>query len=328
MTDNGNDVALSEVIGFVLVLALIIAAMSLWMVYVVPVNGREDEITRMNHVNEQFTDYKLMLDALRTSRDINSNSPRPVLNTTPVMTSMSFDLGTGDKTQIGGLSLSLFKPVASYATLSINSTGDTFDIDSSSSHAYKTALVDFPLNITSLDYRSNNNYWIQQRYSYQLGGVFLSQDDGATNRISPLISIVNSVNKSVVVNVVPVQIFGNGSIGGNNPVRVDTRQRMLPNYNISSSQYLDNTWVNLSVSTADNATAAMWLTLFKDIAVREQLVSSAYTAGSVWVPVSKRTTVFIYINGSNPDPQLRRVSLYVRRADFDVTLNGIASQLT
>jgi hypothetical protein len=215
--------------------------------------------------------------------------------------------------------------VASSGTLALKDNGDTFNIDSSSYHAVSAALVDFPLNMTTLEYTSNNYYWIQQRYVYQLGGVFLYQDDGATNRVSPLISIVKSANNSVVINIVPVKLVGGGSIGGNGPVRVDTRQRIRPNYNISQNYYLRNTWVNLSIDTADNSTASAWRTVFSDIVTREQLDSSAYTLASVWNPASKRTTVYINVTGSNPSKTWRAVSLYVRPAEFYVAFNNIAS---
>ena len=245
------------------------------------------------------------------------------------MTSTSFTLGTGGgNTQAGSLFMYMLKPSSSSAILSINTTGDTFDIDSSSYHNSAGDKGEFPINITALEYISNNNYWIQQQYSYQLGGVFLTQSDGITNRISPLISITNSANKSVVVNIVPVQIVGGGKLSGNGPARVDTRQRILPIYNISTDPYISNTWVNLSVTSADNATAAMWLNIFKGIAIREQLDSSAYKTGSsVWSPGSK-TTVFINITGSNSDPNWKDVSLYVQRAEFYVTFNNIAQGLT
>ncbi len=320
MKHTNDEVALSEVVGFVLLLGLIVAALSLYMVYVVPVSGREAEISQMNRINEQFTDYKFTLDNIRTSVQVN--------NLSPVMTSTSFNLGTGGgNTQASGLFLYMLQPASSTGTLTINTTGDTFDIDSSSYHSSRMALVDFPIDITSLEYLSNNNYAIQQRYSYQLGGVFLSQDDGVTNRISPLISISRSANNSVVVHIVPVQLVGGGSLSGNGPAQVNTRQRVLPKYNISTNPYLANTWVNLSFSSADNQTAAMWLNIFKDTAIREQLSASAYNTGSVWNPVSKRTTVFINITGTNPDPNWKDVSLYVKRADFYVALNSIAPEL-
>lgn len=325
MKNTRDDVAISEIIGFVLLLAIMIAALALYTVYVVPVNGREDEIRQMNYVEGQFTDYKLTLDALWTSRLINTNGPSPVLNVTPVISSSVMRLGNGGNSQLGSLSFPLFKPVASSATLSIKTTGDTFDIDSSSYHRSPDNKGEFPLDITALEYQSNNYYWIQQQYSYQLGGVFLSQDNGIINRISPLISITNSNNKSIVVNVVPVQVFGNGSHTSNNLVRLDTRQRIRPNYNISSPSYLNNRWVNLSITTADSATAAMWQNFFLGLAATEQIDPAAYAIGNVWNPVSKRATVFINITGTSPDPY---VSLYVQRAEFDIVFDIVASEIT
>jgi hypothetical protein len=325
MNDASDDEALSEIIGFVLIMALFISALTLYMIYVVPINGREAEISQMNRIGEQFTDYKFTLDNIRTSMLVN--------NLSPVMTSTSFNLGTGGgNSQVGGFFLYMLQPVSSPATISINTTGDTFSIDSSSYHGSVGDKGEFPLNITAFEYRSSNNYWIQQKYSYQLGGVFLSQDDGITNRITPLISITNAVehsNKSYVVNIAPVQVVGGGSLSGNGPARVDTRERTLPKYNISTDPYIANTWVNISVTSADNATAAMWLNLFKDLALREQLDSSAYITGSGgWSPASKRTTSFIYIKGTNADPNWKDVSLYVKRAEFYVALNNIASGVT
>ncbi|MDO8871405.1 MAG: hypothetical protein Q7V05_01545 [Methanoregula sp.] len=325
MKNTRDDVAISEVVGFVLLLALVIAALSLYTVYVVPVNGREDEIAQMNYVEGQFTDYKLTLDALWTSRLINTNGPSPVLNVNPVLSSAVLRLGNGGNSQQSSLSFPLFKPIPSSATISIKTTGDTFDIDSSSYHSSPDNKGEFPINITALEYSSNNYYWIQQRYSYQLGGVFLWQDDGTINRISPLISITNSGNKSIIVNVVPVQVIGNGSFTSNNLVRVDTRERILPNYNISLPSYRNNQWVNLSITTADNATAAMWLNLFQGLVASEKIELSAYNTSSVWNPVSKRTTVLIKITASNPGSH---VSLYVQRAEFDVVFNTVASEVT
>jgi len=334
MKNTSNDVALSEVIGFIMLLALVVTAFSLYSVYAVPVIGREDEIAQLNYVEKQFTDYKLMVDTLWISRLINvngANNPMyPVLNVTPAISSTTMRLGTGGTSQPGGFSLSLFKPVASTGLLSINTTGDTFNIESNN---YNSTVNkgEFPLSISALKYSSDNYYWIQQRYTYELGGVFLSQDDGTVNRISPLISITRTGSTSFAVNVVPVQVFGVGSysaISSNNPVRLDTRQRILPNYNISSNQYRNNQWVNLSITTADNATAAMWLNLFKGIVASEQIpsydiASYGYKTG-ISPPGSEKTTVFLFIAGQNP----QSVALYVQRAEFDVIFNMVASEIT
>ncbi|MFA4861175.1 hypothetical protein [Methanoregula sp.] len=316
-----NNDALSEVIGVVLILAIVVVVLSFYVNYVVPATGRESEIAQMNRISMQFTDYKFTLDNIRTSLLVN--------NLSPVMTSTAFNLGTGGgNTQAGGLFVPMLKPVSSYATISVNKTGDTFDIDSSSYHAYKSALVDFPINITSLEYSSHNNYWIQQRYSYQLGGVFLQQDDGITNRISPLISISTAAensNKTFVVNIAPVQVVGGGTLSGNGPTRVDTRERILPKYNISTDPYISNTWVNLSVTCTDPATAAMWADVFNDIAVRNQIDPLAYKTGTLYNTSQKTTTAYLSITGTNPNPAWKDVSLYVQRAEFYVALENIAS---
>jgi hypothetical protein len=322
MRESGDERALSEVIGFVLLLALFVTALSLWMMYVVPVNGREDEITQMNYVRDSFTQYKFSVDEIWHST--------MVYNLSPVMTSTSFTLGTGGgNTAASGVFLSFLKPIASSATISILNTTDTFDIDSSSYHGSAADTGEFPLNMTGLEYRSSNNYWIQQRYVYQLGGVFLYQEYGSTARVSPLISIVKAANNSVIVQVVPVQLIGGGSMGGNGPVRVDTRQ-ISPGtkYNIYSDPYFANAWVNLSVSTADNTTALLWQNIFTDIVLREGLDSAAYSIQKVYDTTSKRTTVYILITGVNPSDTWNDVSLYVTRADFYVTFNNIASVLT
>ena len=324
MNNTRNDVALSEVIGFVLLLGLIIVALSLYMTYVVPISGREAEIAHMNRINDQFTDYKFTLDNIRTSLLVN--------NLSPPMTSTSITLGTGGgNTLAGGLFVYLTNPVPSPATLSVVSTGDTFNIDSSQRqyyHAHPQSYVpnitEFPMTITILQYSSNNNYWIQQNYYYELGGVFLSQSDGVTNLISPLISFTNAANKSVVVNIVPVQIVGGGSMSGNGPVRVDTRQRILPNYNISTGYYLQNTWVNLSFTSSDNATAATWLKIFNATAARGNLDGGAFRTGSKWNGNSQTTTAFINITGTNGDPNWPDVSLYVQHAEYYVAFNNIA----
>lgn len=325
MKNTRDDVAISEVVGFVLLLALVIAALSLYTIYVVPVNGREDEIVQMTYVEEKFTDYKLTLDALWTSRLINTRGPSPVLNVNPVISSTVIRLGNGGNSQQSGISFPLFNPIASSATITIKPTGDTFDIDSSSYQGSIGDKGEFPLTVTALEYNSNNYYWNQQQYSYQLGGVFLSQDNSTINRISPLISITNVDNKSIAVNVVPVQIIGNGSYTTNNLVRVDTREKILSNYNISSSLYRNNQWVNLSINTANDATAVMWLNFFKGLVASEQIQSSEYNISSVWDPGLERTTVFIKITPSNPGSY---VSLYVQRAEFDVVFNTVATEVT
>jgi hypothetical protein len=306
-----NEPALSEVIGFILLLGLVVAAFSLWMVFVVPINGRENEISQMNAVKDRFTDYKISLDSLWAN------------NQSGVTLSTSFNLGTeGGSTQAGGLFLPLLNPIASSAVLSVKDTGDVMTINSSSSGNYT-------VNMSILEYQSQNHYWIQQRYYYQSGGVFLSQENGSTCRVSPSFSF-NRANDGTAdvasVNLVLIQVLGGSSIGGNGPVRVDSWIR-TPDKTVTLKR---NDWVKVSVDVRDKVTADMWMGLFNDTRLRGGIKDSDitwYTPDVSQVPATGRWSASLLVNGPVADPNNVDVYLTLQRVDYMVTLNNVASGL-
>jgi len=120
MASEWQETALSEVIGFILILAIITAAASLYVVYVVPAQGREAEIRHMEYISGEFTGYKIGLDSLW----INDRED--------VTISRTFDLGTlGATTQGTFLNLPLFQPYGSGGTMVVNGRGDTigYEVD-------------------------------------------------------------------------------------------------------------------------------------------------------------------------------------------------------
>lgn len=303
-----DDRALSEVVGFVLLLGVLVAAASLWMTFVVPAEGRENEITQMDTVRDRFTDYKIGLDSLWLN------------NQSGITVSTSFNLGSGGgNTQASGLFLPLLQPQASSATLSVINMTDTLTVASSSDPSGTT----IPMNI--LEYQSANYYWIQQRYYYQLGGVFVAQDDGIAARLSPSLSIVNNSDQTVAVYLAPIQVTGGGGIGGNGPVRVDSRLRPLQTPTISQT----NSWVNISVNVMNNATARLWMNaVFNNSRERGGVTNPGYYTFSVKEnPATKRATAWINITGPYGGTT-GDVYLTLRPAEYVVTLNTIASGLT
>jgi hypothetical protein len=313
-----DERALSEVIGFILLLGVIVAAFALWMVYVVPVNGREAEITQMNFVKDRFTDYKISMDSLWI------NSPNGATwSQSGVTLSTSLDLGVGgSNSQSSGLFLPMLSPIASSATLTVKDGGDKMTVNSSSGSA------DFVLNMSTLEYQSINNYWIQQRYYYQDGGVFLTQDNGTVCRVSPPITIaqVNNGTANVVsVNVVPIQLLGGSSVGGKGPVRVDSTLRATSQ--TATSQ--QNTWVNISFDVADKPTALMWMDVLNDTRIRGNITDSTwYTFKVAEDPATKRGTAFMNISGPFGQPYNPDVYLTVQKADYLVILNNIAAGIS
>ncbi len=311
MTNHHNEVGLSEVIGFILILGLITAAMSIWMVYVVPVNGREAEILQMTDVRNQFTNYKISLDSLWINSNNESNVPLSY-----VTLSTSFNLGTsGGNAQAGGLFIPMLQPIASSASLAIYNTNESINITtySSSTPVYQQ----FPMN--SLQYQSQNYYWIQQTYKYQDGGVFLTQDNATICRISPPISIVNNSDSTLTVDITPINLYGGGIIAGNGPVRVDTRLRSLQS--TQNSKYYG---VNLSVNVTDYSTAMMWKGIFDDARKSGGISNSSWYVLGNTTPNVKPGGAFINISGYYSGTQAQDVTLTVRPVGFSVFLNNMA----
>ena len=108
MVELIRDKALSELIGFILLLALLILVASLYLTYVVPANGREAEIAHMDYIKGQFLNYKISTDALWINRE-------------GVTIAQAITLGTqGVKTTGVFAGFQLFSPVFSGGKLEIS----------------------------------------------------------------------------------------------------------------------------------------------------------------------------------------------------------------
>ena len=100
---------LSEVIGFVLIIGLIVVVASLYLTYGIPAQGRENEIVHMNEIKDQFVGYKLSLDSLFNNNKVGTT------------VSNSFTLGTAGGYTQGTLSfIPIMSPVSSSGVIAIN----------------------------------------------------------------------------------------------------------------------------------------------------------------------------------------------------------------
>jgi hypothetical protein len=109
MVELKREKALSELIGFILLLGLLVMVASLYLTYVVPAQGREGEIAHMEYIKGQFLDYKIGTDALWVN------------NAQGVSISQAITLGTqGVKTTGMFAGFQIFSPVFSGGMLSVN----------------------------------------------------------------------------------------------------------------------------------------------------------------------------------------------------------------
>ncbi len=116
---HSRESGLSEVVGFVLILAVIVAAASIYMTYGIPAQGREKEILHMNEIRDQFVAYKIGVDALWINNQVNT-----AMSTT-------FTLGTQGEMTRGSISIiPIMNPVGSSGTLSLNQRHETLTIQS------------------------------------------------------------------------------------------------------------------------------------------------------------------------------------------------------
>ena len=229
------DDALSEVIGFILILALIAIFLSIWMTYVVPAEGRQQEIEHMNYVRDWFTQYKVTADSLW----VNHGDDKSL---TGMTFSNSLVLGSqGGATQAGGLFMPLMRPIGSTGGIAVTNKSEFIIIDGER----------FPLAI--LEFETTNNYWIPQSYYYQMGGVFLRQPTGTVARVTPLIHFSQNHTEIVIVQIASTSSSG---LSGQGPVRVDTE--------LNSVVEFPSTTMPITFELRDENAAIGWEKILKE----------------------------------------------------------------
>jgi hypothetical protein len=121
---RARETGLSEVVGFVLILGVLVLVFSLYLTYGIPAQGRENEIVHMNEVKDQFVAYKISLDSL-----FNNDKVGTTLGN-------SFALGSGGGYSQGMISIiPIMSPVSSSGTIGINSRTPTEETLNISSHS-------------------------------------------------------------------------------------------------------------------------------------------------------------------------------------------------
>ncbi len=426
MASDRQESALSEVIGFILILGVIALLLSLYIVYVVPAEGRQNEILHMNDVGSEFNGYKMMVDSLILNDQVGSTiyntftlSTQGITSSTggfitfPLfqpagstgailinqrvdnleITALTLDQAHGPGNQAPNLSVITDEPLHIYTnftmlssypvsgsnvsfipqnagilvvpltnpywklwvnhtprvdhvspglwnyntdlTISVEKNGlptiqeltiikniknntryfvdiidEAYGINTdlqyplylqriqtsayiandslATSYGTSSGMYHDSSTLGSLEYRSGNNYFIQQNYYYQMGGIFLEQQDGMVNKIPPSIAVSKSVNNITLVKVDEVIIVGGGIIGGTTPVQVQTQ---LSGINISKMSYgIPNAkWVAITIHT-DPKAAPMWNSTFT------RILTSSNAKGKVQ---STPTSSTLIIDGSD-----------------------------
>lgn len=117
MFAHGKDDGLSEVIGFILIIAILVVIASLYVTYVVPAQGREAEIEHMTYIKDKFVDIKISLDSLWINQE------------TDIDLIQNIEMGTlGQMTQGQFVFIPLANPVGSAGKITVDTTDASGEI--------------------------------------------------------------------------------------------------------------------------------------------------------------------------------------------------------
>lgn len=204
----------------------------------------------MDYIQEWFTQYKITADSLW----INYYNPNEWSNPSDITISNSIVLGSqGGATHSQGLFLIFMRPIGSSGTISLQDFSESIVIEND------TAGTIIDQDMMSVQYQASNNYWIPQAYYYQMGGVFLKQNDGSVNRVAPLMNFYsyggNRVAKIVIINITQ-GVSETNLISGEGPIRLDMvlKDRTAENYIPDD----ETTGPTITLTLRDEATANAW----------------------------------------------------------------------
>lgn len=348
---RSHEDGISEVVGFVVILAVVVGVLSLYLTYAIPVQGREEEIRVMDGVRSWFVDYKTGLDQLWLNSPVVNNSTTPYVprdTIFPEDRNALYSITTGQVTLRRVISpgtsresgfirryLPLLAPIPSSAEVSVRNE-DTFRI---SGWRNGTEVLKWEGTVPSLVYTSHNYYWLQQEYSYQLGGVFLRQWDlaGAEPRrmtvvASPPLSLYTpegGTTYQTKAEIVVVNLSAEtGGFGVTSPVRVETNLSadpldLEPSDGRPSAEF---SAVTLTFEGASHESAVAWSTIFEGAAMRNTLNSDYYNLTKP--NASTPTIAAIDITGYEPsDPYIHDVQFEALIANYAMRMQNVPTMI-
>ncbi|MFA6332480.1 MAG: hypothetical protein WCX22_05975 [Methanoregula sp.] len=210
---------------------------------------------------------------------------------------------------------------------SINATGN-ISYGFTESNPYTIS----PIPLGAVEFRAQNSYWIAQDYYYQMGGVFLSQNDGNTTyKLPPEITFsydnvsgTDPTRKIVTVNINALVIDpdNRGVVGGNSPVQMKTQMTNVTQFPYATGK-ANTKWIRIAVNTSDSQAREMWKNYFDYSATVNNIPH--FTVGE------DGTEVFIRINGYYDDTvtasSVYDINVIASEATYSTSIHGIGGTL-
>ena len=152
--------AVAGIVVAVMIVGLVLAIVSIIQTIYVPKWMESREAEHMGVVSDQFSQLKYAID-----------SQIALQKNTPIASPIT----------LGSRELGFFMSNKAFGRLAINSNGWAYRIT-------RTIGDTFEGNFGILRYNSENSYFLNQEYNYEIGGVVLNQDQGYVFLIKPEVS--------------------------------------------------------------------------------------------------------------------------------------------
>ena len=178
-----------------------------------------------------------------------------------------------------------------------------------------------PIPLGALEFRGQNNYWIPQTYYYQMGGVFLSQNDGnITYKLPPEISFNFNNDPVITKKIVVVNINAltfdpdtRGIVGGSSSIQVKTHLDSISTLPYAPGS-ANTKWIKIAVNTTNNQSRTMWKNYFD------------YTATVAGVPnfntdiVGNETSITVY--GYDTSDSWNDINVIAAKGTYSTAIYG------
>jgi len=183
----------------------------------------------------------------------------------------------------------------------------------------------------SLEYRSNNYYWIQQNYYYQDGAVFLEQPgDGSVVKTMPSITLdKDDPSDTLIVRIIDVVItdpIQSQSLGGTGSVEVTSFVSEITNGQIEPGIELATGIPNakevvITVDTTDEQSARAWDGAFRQV---RTIANTTNGVPSEWSEIISGTLSSTFrITGASPTGY--DILLDYTRVNMSASLQSVAA---
>ncbi len=230
-----KDEAVAGIVVAVMIVGLVLAVVSIIQTIYIPKWMESREAEHMGVVSDQFSNLKSTID---TQIALKENSP----------ISSSITLGSRE--------LGFFISQKAFGRLALLSNGWAYRIVQTVGSTYED-------NFGILRYTSENAYFLNQVYNYEIGGVVLNQTEGAVFIIKPEFSVsYNASTRHANLSLTCVDLVPNDektSISGYGTYPVRTEYITATNTTILSVKTLvvitpfSSIWYNLLNSTLSDA---------------------------------------------------------------------------